>query len=170
MIRLKPLLVGSIGIAAIAAAIRLRPDWRIIYNPSESAPRGWYLVKPADSLGLGHYVVAWPPAGAANLAAERGYLPSSVPILKQVFAVAGQEVCTRDGTTVVADTLTVRALDVDGAGRSLLPWQGCRTLQAGEIFLLNPGNPSSFDSRYFGPIDIRAVIGRAIPLCTWSAS
>ena len=37
----------------------------------------------------------------------------------------------------------------------------------GELFLLSATNPASFDSRYFGPVAVSAVIGSAQPLWTW---
>jgi type IV secretory pathway protease TraF len=47
----------------------------------------------------------------------------------------------------------------------LLPaWKGCRTLRAGEVFLLNPNIPDSFDGRYFGPLSAAAITARAEPL------
>jgi type IV secretory pathway protease TraF len=45
-------------------------------------------------------------------------------------------------------------------------WDGCRTLQADELFLLMAAVPDSFDSRYFGPVSLSAVIGRLVPLWT----
>ncbi len=45
----------------------------------------------------------------------------------------------------------------------------CRALRAGELFLLSATNPASFDSRYSGPIDAAAVLGRAQPMWTWGA-
>jgi type IV secretory pathway protease TraF len=44
-------------------------------------------------------------------------------------------------------------------------WEGCRMLTAGEIFVLSPANDASFDSRYFGPLSIEFVRGKAVPLC-----
>jgi hypothetical protein len=46
-------------------------------------------------------------------------------------------------------------------------WQGCRRVQAGDIFLMNPDVPNSFDGRYFGPISVRSILGCAIPMWTF---
>jgi type IV secretory pathway protease TraF len=58
------------------------------------------------------------------------------------------------------------ALARDRRGRELPVWQGCRTLGAGEIFLMNWDVQDSLDGRYFGPILKSSVIGRALPLWT----
>ena len=49
-------------------------------------------------------------------------------------------------------------------GRPLHGWPQCRRLQADEVFLLSATNPTSFDSRYFGPVHAADVIGIAQPL------
>jgi type IV secretory pathway protease TraF len=36
----------------------------------------------------------------------------------------------------------------------------------GEVFLMNPNGPASLDSRYFGPLPVSAIAGRAEPLWT----
>jgi type IV secretory pathway protease TraF len=42
--------------------------------------------------------------------------------------------------------------------------QGCRLIGEGEVFLMSRDEPASLDSRYFGPIPLSAILGRAGPL------
>jgi conjugative transfer signal peptidase TraF len=119
--------------------------------------------------------VAIPLLGFASLAVgkdgrreARGYLPLTVPLLKQVGAADGMRVCVCNGVVYVDGVAVTRALEVDSSGRALTGWQACRALVSDELFLLNPANKASFDSRYFGPIKTAAVRGRATPLWTWS--
>ena len=113
-------------------------------------------------------MVAQIPNEAALLAAARGYLPLSVPLLKQVGAAVGMRVCMCAAVVYVDGVAVARALDVDSNGRALTGWQQCRELAGDELFLLNPSNKASFDSRYFGPVKTTDVRGRATPLWTWS--
>ena len=139
----------------------------VVYNPSDSVPRGWYRIGPVGSLHADSIVLARLPAEAAALAAQRGYLPTGIPLLKRVGAMAPQRVCI-DGASVRIDGVLVAvARSADGRGRPLSIWQQCRSLSNGELFLLSGTNPASFDSRYFGPIAAAAVIGSAQPLWTW---
>jgi type IV secretory pathway protease TraF len=59
------------------------------------------------------------------------------------------------------------ALTHDRRGRPLPVWQGCRAISQGEAFLMNWDEPNSFDGRYFGPVPVHAIIGRAKPLWTF---
>jgi type IV secretory pathway protease TraF len=100
------------------------------------------------------------------LLAERGYLPTGIPLIKRIAAVSGQRVC-RFGHAVTIDGAYVgMARSRDRLGRPLPAWFGCRTLRSGELFVMNPAAPDSFDGRYFGVLRITDVIGRATPIWT----
>lgn len=133
----------------------------VVYNPSDSAPRGFYLVEEPVDVRVGDYVIARMPVATAEVAADRGYLPRSVPVLKQVAAAGGQLVCIT-GDNVFIDTKAVATVIAkDGRGRPLRAWDQCRRLAEHEVFLLNPTSAASFDSRYFGPLDTSFLRGRA---------
>jgi conjugative transfer signal peptidase TraF len=137
---------------------------RVIWNASASAPIGLYRIHPDNDAPTGALVAVTPPEPLARWMSARGYLPEGLPLLKHVAAKAGQRVC-RIGDVVSVDARPVaNARARDGQGRPLPVWQGCRTLRAGELLLLNPAHPDSLDGRYFGPLLASAVIGRATPL------
>lgn len=139
----------------------------VFYNPSSSAPRGWYLRRSLRELRPGTLVLAHLPPAVAGFAERRGYLPRSVPILKRVGAVVPQHVCVRDAAVRIDGRAVAQARSRDGAGRPLSAWPGCRRLRPDEVFLLAAGNAVSFDGRYFGPVSRSAVFGEAVPLWTW---
>lgn len=143
----------------------------VVYNPTDSVPRGWYRVgriDDASSLQVGSIVLAHLPAGVAAFAEQRGYLPNGVPILKRIGAVAPHAVCVREQVVRVNGAAVAVVRTHDGAHRPLQAWPQCRTLATGELFLFSNTNPASFDSRYFGPITAPAVLGIARPIWTWS--
>lgn len=164
-------LCAAFGIAALAAPALHAPAARWVYNPSNSVPRGWYRIESggtvAHTLHVGDIVLARLPTEAAALAAQRGYLPEGTPLLKRIGAIASQRVCIAQRTVYVDDVPVALAREADGLGRGLPLWSHCRALRDGELFLLSAMNPASFDSRYFGPIDAAAVLGRAQPMWTW---
>ena len=164
--RLVVVFIG-LGIAALAWPSVHTPITRIVYNPSDSVPLGWYRIGPPDSLHVGSIVLARLPADAAALAAQRGYLPEHIPLLKRIGAMSPQQVCIENYIVRIDGVAVVDVRAADGRGRPLSAWQQCRRLRDGELFLLSATNPASFDSRYFGPIAVSAVIGSAQPLWTW---
>lgn len=167
-VRLALSVLVACGVAALAWASFVQPAVRIVYNPSDSVPAGWYRVAPAHSLlgalHVGSIALTALPADAAALAAERGYLPSHVPLLKRVGAVAPQYVCIVSGVVHIDGVPVAAALRVDRWGRPLPSWSQCRPLAESELFLLSVTNSASFDSRYFGPVSAATVIGVAQPI------
>jgi conjugative transfer signal peptidase TraF len=141
----------------------------LLWNASASAPRGLYLLRPAQPLQVGELVAVTPPEPLARFAAMRGYLPSDVPLLKHVAALRGQTVCRFADRITIDDHTATLSRERDTHGRSLPHWQGCRTLRTGEVFVLNPTIPDSFDGRYFGPLPCSSVTSRAIPVWTEAA-
>jgi type IV secretory pathway protease TraF len=79
--------LGLIGLAALA-----RPAPRLVWNASASAPIGLYRVLPANAV-RGDLVLVRTPSSVQPLAAERGYLPATVPLVKRIAAVGGDVIC-----------------------------------------------------------------------------
>ena len=171
-LRLSPGRTAAFHLAVLGAGLVVASTadiWplRLVYNASASVPLGWYSVADADAVAVGDLVVARLPPRTDGLLVERGYIGAGVPVLKFVRARQGQRVC-RDGGTVTIDAATVgMARDSDGAGRPLPRWSGCRELGPGQVFLFNAAAAGSFDGRYFGPVPITSIIGKATPLWTW---
>lgn len=163
---------AAAGLAALAWAAFVSPLPRLTYNPSDSVAVGWYRIEPfahrATSLprplSVDSIVLVPLPAEAAALAAQRGYLPTRVPLLKRVGALSPQEVCIAGGVVRIDGVPAATVLPSDRLGRPLPSWKQCRRLEPGELFLLSVTNPASFDSRYFGPIAASTVIGVAHPV------
>ncbi|WP_133489911.1 S26 family signal peptidase [Alcanivorax sp. 24] len=173
-LRARIVLVGLslCGLAALAWASFVQPLPRLIYNPSDSVSVGWYRLDPlqhrpgslAHRLEVGSIVLTILPPEAAALAAQRGYLPAHIPLLKRVGAVAPQHVCLIADQVRIDGVPVATVLPADRMGRPLPTWRQCRQLRPGELFLLSTTNPASFDSRYFGPVSASAVIGIAHPI------
>ncbi len=157
----------AIGVGLLMLCCRSPRHPMVIYNPSESAPRGWYAVRATTVVSDGRYVLVRLPPTVQQLAAQRGYLPMGVPLVKNVGASVGDEVCERGGIVQINGVAVAVAFPRDGAGRELVAWSGCRRLGDGEVFLVSTTSGASFDSRYYGPMERDAVIGEAIPLWIW---
>ncbi|MCB2056472.1 MAG: S26 family signal peptidase [Novosphingobium sp.] len=161
------LMLAACGTIGVTAAIH--PSPRLIWNASASAPIGLYSVSPIGRPTAGQLVAITPPPYWARWMAERHYLPLGVPLLKHVAALPGQHACRTGRALSVDGAVVAFALARDRRGRPLPVWKGCRQLRDGEIFAVNTAVPDSFDSRYFGPLPARSVIGAASPIYTRAA-
>lgn len=154
------LLAGLLALLACLLTLYLWKRPLLIYNLSPSVPIGLYRViggppRPGD------LAVVQLPQHAGWWAERRGYLAASAYLLKPVAAVAGDRVCRFGLQIFVRHRSAAQARTKDRHARMMPSWQGCRTLTAGELFLL-ADHPTSLDSRYFGPIEAAQVSGIAV--------
>jgi type IV secretory pathway protease TraF len=98
-----------------------------------------------------------------TLAEARHYLPGGTLLIKRVAARLGDIVCRHGPLVTINGRPIARARSADVMGRPLPRWIGCRRLNAALAFLLST-DPDSFDSRYFGPVDRRQILGTALPV------
>lgn len=154
------------GAALIVAPAWRQPGIRFIWNASASVPIGLYRIVPGHHVDVTDLAVVMPPAELAAFLDERRYLPRGLPLIKRVLALGGATVCRHGSTITAYDGIYRQALARDTRGRPLPDWQGCRTLHDGEAFFMNWDSPDSFDSRYFGPLPLSTIVGRAIPVWT----
>jgi conjugative transfer signal peptidase TraF len=159
-------LAGILGLAAVGASAALHPPPRLIWNASASVPVGLYWRAAEPVIRRGDLVLAKLPEPMRQLAAERGYLPANVPLVKRVAAVPGDRICEIGTDIWINGRIAARRLAVDRRGRVLPVWNFCGELPGGMVFLLVTGVPDSFDGRYFGPIEMRRIVGRLVPLWT----
>lgn len=141
-------------------------------NLSHSAPVGVWRVSAfhAVELARGELVEVCPPdAPIVRLMVDRGYLDRGncaatrvAPLLKAVGAVPGDTVTVRHGSAVTVNRQPVPNTE---ALPTLPAWpDGVYTVQPGHVWLFSTYTPVSFDSRYFGPVAITSIRGRASPV------
>ena len=141
------------------------PKPLLVWNASASAPMGLYY-RTFGNTQIDDWVLVRPPEAAAILAAERGYLPPNIALVKRLAAQSGDKVCRIGQQIFINDLGKTDALEHDAKHRKLPVWSGCVTLGPDHIFVLSPV-PSSFDGRYFGPIPRANIVERITPLWTF---
>jgi conjugative transfer signal peptidase TraF len=151
--------------ALVAVAVLFTAPYaasRLIVNVTPSVPVGLYWIEhraPARA----DFVLVTLSSKHRNIAVARGYLRPDHHLLKNIAAMEGDHVCRRGSAVWINGQIRVWLRRIDGSGRTLLGWRGCRHLRATELFVLAT-NRSSFDSRYFGPVLRSDVIAVAGPL------
>ena len=162
--------IAAVAAIGAAGALGLR------INVTPSMPQGvWRLSDAAEVRRGDAVVVCAPPGAASHLGRERGYIGpgacpgGTVPLLKIVAAVSGDAVAVGPfglavNGAVLADTVR---LSHDAAGRALpaLP-PGIYAVQTGTAWVTTPA-ADSWDSRYWGPVQLADVLGVARPVAVW---
>ncbi len=147
-------------ILASSIEIAFPPKPVLLYNPSESAPVGWYRLRPKDTLKNDIIVAAYAPETARRLADERHYLPYNYPLIKTIWAMPGAYICIQNMRVRVPNRPDIYQLTQDGLGRDMPKLSGCFTLGNDEYFLISKDVQTGFDSRYFGPVSKENILGR----------
>ena len=156
----------TLSLAGVMSALMLTsPRPMFVWNMSASAPVGLYALNTPGQLRHDDLIAILPTESQADFLSQRGFLGQGALLLKHIAALTGQLVCRKDNHILIDGRIVATTRRHDHLGRDLPQWRGCRRLTSSEIFLLNAA-PDSLDSRYFGPLHTRSVIGRATPLWT----
>jgi len=138
----------------------------------DSLPKGFYWLS-ASSPSRGDIALACLPARTAAVGRARGYLRAGEceggvrPVGKPVAAVYGDFISLGQGEIRVNGVRigTHSPPDLDSLGRPLsrVP-DGTYEVGRGEVWLISTHHPRSWDSRFFGPISERHIVGELLPI------
>ena len=164
--------------SAIAGAVLLLLATlaQIRVNTSKSIPLGFYRMTD-DPVEKGSYVIFCPPKREVfDVAKERGYIGAGFcpggygQMMKRVVAAERDVVVVADdGVRINGQLLPFSApLKSDKGGRPLPSIQsGAFRLNDTELFLMSDQSTTSFDGRYFGPVDRTQIKSVIRPIFTW---
>jgi conjugative transfer signal peptidase TraF len=158
--RAKTLILAGV-LAGIGLAV-FRPHDLILYNPSDSIPKGFY-VRDGSELARGSVVTIRSIHAAPDYAAKRNFADAGDRFLKRIAAMEGDTVCAEGSSVAVNGKPIAERVDVGAVGDPLPSWSGCVTLSPGQVFLLGD-HPGSFDGRYWGISESADLVGPWRPL------
>lgn len=134
----------------------------------------WTSDKPVEK---GDYVLFCPPPSEVfDMAKQRDYISSGFCpdgygyMMKRILATKDDVVSIADeGVRVNGNLLPFSALiKADKSGQPLPQYRTAGfKLSDQQVMLMTDINPSSFDSRYFGPIDRSQIKTVIFPVITW---
>lgn len=158
-----PLAVSiAIGIAGVTWPKASAPLFA--WNGSHSVPAGLYVIA-AHPPARGELAVLRLPEPMRSLVDARGYLPAYAVLIKPVAALAPDLVCRSGAIITINGQRVALAMTADASARPLPQWSGCHKIEDRQLFALSD-EQHSFDSRYFGLVDARHVIGTAVAVWT----
>lgn len=162
-VRLPILLLTGAAAAAAAMAFALPAARdRLLYNHTPSVPLGLYLRTDAP-IARGTFVTVRAADVAPEAARARNFEGPRDRFIKRVAAIEGDRVCADGDALTINDGPVVRRRALDSSGAPLQLWNGCRVLRADELLLLGEAE-TSFDGRYWGPVDRSQIEGVWRPL------
>jgi conjugative transfer signal peptidase TraF len=145
-------------------------------NSTRSIPIGLYWLTDAP-VKKDVYVIFCPPVSPLfDEARDRGYISAGFCsggygfMMKQVLATGNDRIdITGEGVKVNGQLLAAsKAMKADKAGRLMPSYSASNyTLRNTEILLMSDGSGTSFDGRYFGPIQVSQIRGVIRPVLTW---
>lgn len=157
-----------LGTVACATGVRI--------NATKSIPVGLYRLT-SDPVEKGAYVMFCPPqTGVFDYAKKRGLIGAGFCpggygyMMKRVLAAKNDAVSISDEGVRVNDELLPHSTPIktDKAGQPLPRFQADRfTLGSSELLLMSDVCRTSFDGRYFGPINRSQIKGVIRPVFTW---
>ena len=161
-------LVALVVVAFITSSILFGN--RLIVNRTHSLPVGLYYWSDVP-IKKGSIVLFKPDQSTPieQLGIERGYEARALPLLKRVVALVGDVVSVSSSGVSINGKLMPNSAPLfhDEAGRPLAMAQLDQfRLGTDQAFLMGV-TPTSWDSRYFGPISLSRCSGSFVPVLTW---
>lgn len=146
------------------------------FNLTASLPLGvWKIDKSFIRIEKGDYVWFTATKEIADFALERGYLQENVkcknntiPLLKIVYGIPGDTYSFHQNEIRINNVAAknIKRRETDSKDRPM-PRISNGIVREKQLFVLTR-HTHSYDSRYYGPIPIKNVEGKARPIMTWT--
>jgi conjugative transfer signal peptidase TraF len=95
--------------------------------------------------------------------------PNQTPqLLKKILGLEGDRVELQRAVTINNHPIKNSKLFRKDRNGNLLPIQHSQTIKKGYFWAMSDYNERSFDSRYFGQVPLKNIIGIAKPILTWN--
>jgi conjugative transfer signal peptidase TraF len=149
---------------------------RVIFNTTSSFPLGFYKISKSNQYKKGDLVsFCAVPSKIIDRMIKQGYTqknslcPNQTPqLLKKILGLEDDNITMN--SVVLLNNQPIknsRVFTKDRKG-NLLSIQPSQTIEKGNFWAMSDYNEKSFDSRYFGQVPLKNIIGRATPIMTWN--
>jgi len=167
--KLKTIAVPAL-VSVLATGFAHMAGFRI--NTASSLPKGIYKITEKSSCcEKGDLILFCLPDAATEKAKKRGYVKGGFckgglwPLMKTVKGVSGDKIEIKNGNININGAPLGKVLEKDSRGREMKRLKNF-TLSENEFFAISH-HPKSWDSRYFGPIHRKSIIGKMKRVWTW---
>ena len=142
--------LGWLAVALILAYVLVK-KFAFVHQTTASMPEGWYVKYPRlRVLHHGDVVLFYPKQRIDRLMIKRGWIHWREPMMKKVYALAGDDVCVRQQQLWINHRRVAPISEHDEYGRPLPQWHFCGRVAKGDVLLMSTRVSNSLDGRYFG--------------------
>jgi len=149
---------------------------RLIFNTTSSFPIGVYKISKKENYKRGDLVsFCAMPSEMIDKMIKQGYTqknsscPNQTPqLLKKIFGLEGDRIDIKENVFVNNHLIkNSRVFKKDSRG-NYLSIETSQTIKKDKFWAMSDYNEKSYDSRYFGQVPLKNIIGVATPIITWN--
>lgn len=181
MLHVNKLPFATLSVAAVIFFSLWLASKFFIINISSSMPKGLYWIdgqnhSSRDPLvfNKGDIVAVCLNKANRDLGLKRDYIlasnkcQNSEPLIKSIFAIPGDNVILKmNDITLNRKVFHYPTLLIDSKGRPLHTFPRGSYLKTSGYWLIGTNDKKSWDSRYWGPVDVSQILFRLTPLLTF---
>ena len=148
----------------------------VIFNTTSSFPLGFYKVSKSSSYKQGDLVsFCAVPSKMIERMTKQGYTqknslcPNQTPqLLKKILGLEGDRVEIKKAVFINNQKIKNSKIFIKDSNGNLLTIQPSQSIKRGYFWAMSDYNERSFDSRYFGQVPLKNIVGIATPILTWN--
>lgn len=157
-LRFKALMLLGLVFLLIGGWVLFTFEKLVIYNPTSSVPTGFYHYA-GKNFEIGEVVLFLTPDVVKEYTLRNHSSEGFEHFLKPILAKENDHLCFKDNKFLLNGKAFANVKTLDSRGNELPVWKECRKLSQNEVFVFSDRVENSFDSRYYGPIEINRIIG-----------
>jgi len=148
---------------------------QIIFNTTSSFPLGFYKISKSTQYKKGDLVsFCAMPSRIIDRMIEQGYTqknslcPHQTPqLLKKIVGLEGDRVKIGKRVSINNNEIKNSKIFMQDRAGNPLTVQLSQTIEKDKFWAMSDYNERSFDSRYFGQVPLKNIIGIAVPIMIW---
>ncbi len=147
----------------------------IVFNTTSSFPLGFYKISKSSSYKRGDLVsFCAVPSKMIDRMIKQGYsqknslCPNQTPqLLKKILGLEGDRVEIKKTVFINNQEIKNSKIFIKDSNGNLLTIQSSQSIKRDYFWAMSDYNERSFDSRYFGQVPLKNIVGIATPILTW---
>ena len=137
------------------------------YQESQSMTPGWYVAYPIfgfSKIKRNEKLLFQPNKITEDLMLERGWIAPHAFLMKYAMGVPGDFICIKKNYFWINGQKIGKIFQKDSLGRPLPKLKFCRVLEPKEYWMGSTRVMNSFDSRYFGVVNVNQIKSQVVKI------